>query len=111
MRPSPLVFFLIIIFLIWLDCYAYQATRFLIKDKSSLTKSVIRWFYIAQAIALIALTIYLRFSEYGTTASMFMLSIVFMAYASKLTAIAFVFIDDIRRVLNLFFAGRKRRYE
>lgn len=111
MPISPFLFIVMLAVMVWMDFYSFEATKLLIKEKSGLTKSVIRWLYITQAIALIALTIYLRFSEYGTTASMFMLSIIFMAYASKLTAIVFVFLDDIRRVLNLFFAGRKRRYE
>lgn len=97
--------------MVWMDIYAYQATKLLLKEKAAITKAIIKWAYITQSVVLIALAIYLRFSEYGTSSSMFILAIIFMAYASKLTAIVFVFIDDIRRILGLFFAGRKRRYE
>ena len=111
MRIAPLLFMIILLLMAWMDYYAYQATRTLMASKSSKTKRFMGVLYVLQAVVLIGLVIYLRFSIGGTTPAMFILSIVFMAYAAKLGAILFVFIDDIRRVLQLFFSGRKRRYE
>lgn len=111
MHISPFLFLITLAVMGWMDFYAYQATKVLIEDKKSAFKNWINRIYIVQAVVLISLTIYIRFMESGTTAFMFLLSIVFMAYGAKLFAIVFVFIDDIRRVLKLFFDGRKRRYE
>ncbi len=111
MRISPLFFMLMIAFLAWLDFYAYQATKTLIKDKSSSFRSLIRYAYLLQAIVVISLVVYLRFVQSGTVPFSFLISIVFMSYSAKLVAVIIIFFDDIRRVLSLFFAGRKRRYE
>lgn len=111
MHISPLLFVLIIAFLGWLDFYAYQATKTLIESKSDRFKSWVRYTYLLQAVSMMALVIYLRFVQQGTVHSSFLMSIVFMSYTAKLFAVVFVFFDDIRRVLSLFFAGRKRRYE
>ncbi|OEJ99943.1 metallophosphoesterase [Roseivirga misakiensis] len=111
MTISPVVFILLIALMIWMDYYAYQATRLVIKEKSAGFRKTVRAIYLAQAITLIVLTISLRWTTSGTVSSMFSLSIIFMAYTAKLIAIIITFIDDIRRVLSLFFSGRKRRYE
>ena len=111
MRPSPFTFFILTLFLVWLDYYAFQATRLLIKDKSKATIKGVRIAYIIQAILSIALVFYARYMQYGTTEFMFVLTFISMSYISKVVAIICVFIDDIRRVLTLFFTGRKRRYE
>ncbi len=111
MRISPLFFMLILAFLGWLDYYAYQATKTLIKGKSSGFRSLIRYGYLLQAVTLIGLVVYLRFVQSVTVPFSFLLSIVFMSYSAKQLAVIIIFFDDIQRVLRLFFAGRKRRYE
>ena len=111
MRPSPLSFFILILFLLWVEYYAFQAMRLLIKDKSQTTNKSIRIAYFIQALLSLGLLIYARFVQTGTVEFMFVLTFVFMSYLSKALAIVFVFIDDIRRVLKLFFTGRKKRYE
>ena len=111
MRISPLFFMLIVAFLGWLDYYAYQATKTLLIDKKSSVKTSVRYLYLIQAIAMLALVVYLRFVQAGTVPFSFLLSIIFMAYSAKLGAVIFIFFDDIRRVLGLFFSSRKRRYE
>jgi len=111
MRPSPFVFLILIVVLVWLEIYAYQATKTLIKKFKPRTKTFIRYAYLTQAIVMMGLVVFLWLSQTGTTSFMFMLSIIFMSYVGKLLAILFVFFDDIRRVLKWFFEGRKRRYE
>lgn len=111
MQMPLLVIFLLLIFLAWLDFYAYQATKTLLKEKKKELSAWIKWGYLVQAVIMLGLTLYLSLSQRGTTSFMFLLSIVFMGYLSKLLAVLFVFVDDIRRVLVWFFQGRKRRYE
>lgn len=111
MSISPLLFIVIMAFLGWLDYYAYQATKTLLIGKSNTVRSTVRYAYLVQAVVMLSLVVYLRFVQSGTVPFSFLMSIVFMSYAAKLVAVVFVFFDDIRRVLNLFFAGRRRRYE
>ncbi len=111
MSISPLFFIVIIAFLAWLDYYAYQATKTLLIGKSNIVRTTVRYVYLTQAIVMLSLAVYLRFVQSGTVPFSFLMSIVFMSYAAKLIAVIFVFFDDIRRVLSLFFAGRRRRYE
>ena len=111
MHIPLLVKLLILLFLAWLDVYAYQATKTLLKQKDRRFAKWVKWVYLAQGIVMFGLTTYLFFVQRGTVSFMFLLSIVFMSYAAKLLAVLFVFLDDIRRVLIWFFQGRKRRYE
>ena len=111
MRPSPFAFLILIIVLAWLDFYAYQATKMLIDKLKPKTRAVVKYLYLAQAIIMIGLVVFLWLAQTGTTSFMFLLSIIFMSYSAKLLAVLFVFFDDIRRVLQWFFEGRKRRYE
>lgn len=111
MRPSPIAFIILIVFLAWLDFYAYQATKTLLGKLKSRARKVIRYAYLTQAIAMMGLVMFLWLVQAGTTSFMFLLSIIFMSYAAKLLGVLFVFFDDIRRVLKWFFEGRKRRYE
>ncbi|WP_286757348.1 metallophosphoesterase [Roseivirga sp. UBA838] len=111
MRSNPLAFLLLVVFLAWLDFYAYQATKTLIDSWKPAAKRVVRYIYLAQAIVMLGLVVCLWLIQTGTVSFMFMLSIVFMSYMAKLLAVLFVFFDDIRRVLRWFFEGRKKRYE
>lgn len=111
MRPSPFAFLILIIVLAWLDFYAYQATKTLIHKLKPKTRTIVKYLYLAQAIIMIGLVVFLWLAQTGTTSFMFLLSIIFMSYSAKLLAVLFVFFDDIRRVLQWFFEGRKRRYE
>jgi len=111
MSISPLLFIVIMAFLGWLDYYAYQATKTLLIGKSNTARSTVRYAYLVQAIVMLSLAVYLRYVQSGTVPFSFLMSIVFMSYTAKLVAVVFVFFDDIRRVLSLFFAGRRRRYE
>ena len=111
MRSNPLAFLLLIVFLAWLDFYAYQATKTLVDSWKPAAKRVVRYIYLAQAIVMLGLVVCLWLIQTGTISFMFMLSIVFMSYMAKLLAVLFVFFDDIRRVLRWFFEGRKKRYE
>ncbi|MGW8121897.1 metallophosphoesterase [Roseivirga echinicomitans] len=109
MKFSAIWFILIILFLGWIELYAYQAANTLFKKIKSRRAKWLRRVYLFQAVAMIALVVYLRFSQTGTVSFNFLISIIFMSYLAKLMAIVFVFIDDIRRVIALFFAGNKRR--
>jgi len=111
MRPSPFAFLILVVILAWLDFYAYQATKTLISKFKPRLRSIIRYIYLAQAIIMLGMVVFLWLAQTGTTSFMFLLSIIFMSYAAKLLAVLFVFFDDIRRVLKWFFEGRKRRYE
>lgn len=111
MRPSPFAFLILIIVLAWLDFYAYQATKTLIDKLKPKSRLIVKYLYLAQAIIMIGLVVFLWLAQTGTTSFMFLLSIIFMSYSAKLLAVLFVFFDDIRRVLQWFFEGRKRRYE
>lgn len=111
MRFSPLAFFLVVIFLVWLDFYAYQATKVLLGKLKPRTKLIVRYAYLAQAVIMLLMVFFLWLIQSGTTNFMFLLSFIFMSYSAKLLAVLFVFFDDIRRVLRWFFQGRKKRYE
>lgn len=111
MRPSPLAFIILSVVLIWLDIYAYQATRTLLTKVKPKTRQLIRYLYLAQGIIMFGMVTYLWLAQTGTTRFMFLISFIFMSYAAKLLAVIFVFFDDIKRVLIWFFEGRKRRYE
>lgn len=111
MRFSPLAFFLVVIFLVWLDFYAYQATKVLLGKLNPRTKLIVRYAYLAQAVIMLLMVFFLWLIQSGTTNFMFLLSFIFMSYSAKLLAVLFVFFDDIRRVLKWFFQGRKKRYE
>ena len=111
MRLSPLAFFLVIIFLVWLDIYAYQATKLLLGKLKPRTKLFLRYAYLGQAVIMLLMVLFLWLIQSGTTNFMFLLSFIFMSYSAKMLAVLFVFFDDIRRVLKWFFQGRKRRYE
>ncbi len=111
MPVSTIQFLLIIVVLIWIDFYAYQAINTLItKSKAPFSKWV-NGIYLTQAIALIGLVIYLRFTQYGTVPFSFMASAIFMAYLAKLVIVLFVLTDDFRRVIKWFFGKKKARSE
>ena len=111
MRPSPFAFLILIVFFVWLDFYAYQATKTLLGKLKPGTRKVLRYAYLTQAVVMLGMVIVLWLAQTGTTHFMFLLSFIFMSYMAKLLAVLFVFFDDIRRVLKWFFEGRKRRYE
>ncbi len=111
MRVSPLAIFIVLVILSWLDIYAYQATKTLLKNHNLKWQKGIKWFYWIQAIAFQGIALYLWQSQRSTAEFMFLMAIICMAYFGKLLAVLFVFIDDIRRVLKYFFEGRKRRHE
>lgn len=109
MRVSPLAIFIVMLVLAWLDFYAYQATKTLLKNHRLNWAKAVRWFYLIQAVAFQGVSLYLWQSQRSTKEFMFLMAIICMAYFGKLLAVLFVFIDDIRRVLIYFFEGRKRR--
>lgn len=112
MRVSPIAIFIVMIILAWLDLYAYQATKELLKNhRLKKWAKGVKWFYLIQAIAFQGITLYLWQSQRSTAEFMFLMAVISMAYFGKLLAILFVFIDDIRRVLIYFFEGRKRRHK
>lgn len=111
MPPNNFTFFLLLIFLVWVEVYAYQATKTVISKKKDSTKRLISYLYLGQAIAVFGLMIYLRFSQYGTVPFSFLISVVFMTYTAKLMGVIFVFIDDFRRVIKWFFDRKKNRRE
>ncbi|MCE7996670.1 MAG: metallophosphoesterase [Roseivirga sp.] len=111
MPPNNFTFFLLLIFLVWVEVYAYQATKTVISKKRESTKRWIKYLYLGQAVAVFGLMIYLRFSQYGTVPFSFLISIVFMTYTAKLVGVIFVFIDDFRRVIKWFFDRKKNRRE
>lgn len=109
MPPNNFTFFLILIFLAWVEVYAYQATKTVIVKKKESTKKWVKGLYLGQAIAVFGLMLYLRFSQYGTVTFSFLISMVFMTYMAKLVGMIFVFIDDFRRVIKWFFDRKKNR--
>lgn len=111
MPPNNFIFFLLLIFLVWLEVYAFQATKTVISKKKESTRRLIRYLYLGQAVAVFGLMIYLRFSQYGTVRFSFLISVVFMTYTAKLMGVIFVFIDDFRRVIKWFFDRKKNRRE
>ncbi len=100
---------LIIAFMVWIDFYAYQATNTLISKSKAPFSKWVNGIYIFQAVSLIGLVLYLRFSQAGTVPFSFLVSIIIMAYSAKLLAIIFVLIDDFRRVIKWFFERRRAR--
>ena len=90
------------------EYYAFQATRLLVRDKS---KTTIKGVSIATVVQAVFLGGLCTFMQTGTTEFMFVLTFIFMSYLSKITAILFIFIDDIRRLITLFYSGRKRRHK
>jgi predicted MPP superfamily phosphohydrolase len=102
-------FFIIVSLLLWIEFYAYQATKTLLKNINVNKATWIKRIYLFQALTIISLVVYARFIQTGTVAFSFLLTVIFMSYTAKLIGVVFVFIDDIRRVLTLFFEGRKKR--
>jgi predicted MPP superfamily phosphohydrolase len=102
-------FFIIVSLLLWIEFYAYQATKTLLKNINANKATWIKRIYLFQALTIISLVVYARFIQTGTVAFSFLLTVIFMSYTAKLIGVVFVFIDDIRRVLTLFFEGRKKR--
>lgn len=111
MPPNSFTFFLVLFFLVWVEIYAYQATKTVIAKKKASTQKWIKRLYLGQAIAVFGLMLYLRFSQYGTVTFSFMVSFVFMTYTAKLVGLIFVFIDDFRRVIKWFFDRKRTRRE
>ena len=111
MNFSILSFILIVLFLSWIELYAYQATKTILKNVKDSRAKLYKRLYLLQAIVMMGLVIYIRFRQGGTVTFSFLLSIIFMSYSAKLLGLVFVFIDDIRRAIALFFAGIKRRRE
>lgn len=111
MPPNNFTFFLILFFLVWVEIYAYQATKTVISKKKVSTQKWIKGLYLGQAIAVFGLMLYLRFSQYGTVTFSFLVSFVFMTYTAKLVGLVFVFIDDFRRVIRWFFDRKRARRE
>lgn len=109
MPPSNFTFFLILVFLAWVEVYAFQATRTVIRNKKTRARNWIRGLYLAQAVLAFGLMIYLRFSQYGTVTFSFLISIIIMTYTAKLVGMIFVFLDDFRRVIKWFFDKKKDR--
>ena len=94
-----------------MEYYAFQATRLLVRDKSKTTIKGVSIATVVQAVMSLFLVVYVRFMQTGTTEFMFVLTFIFMSYLSKITAILFIFIDDIRRLITLFYSGRKRLHK
>jgi uncharacterized protein len=110
MHISLLTFLIVVSLLVWIEFYAYQASKTLLNTIKSSRAKWLKRIYLLQALAMIGLVFYARFSQAGTVTFSFVLSIIFMSYTAKLLGLVFVFIDDIRRVLTLFFEGRKKRH-
>tara|TARA_R110001592_G_scaffold80822_4_gene240358 strand:+ start:2572 stop:3819 length:1248 start_codon:yes stop_codon:yes gene_type:complete len=109
MRFSAFSFIIIVLLLSWIELYAYQATKTLLKNVKANRAKWLKRIYLLQAIVMMTLVFYLFLSQAGTVAFSFIISIIFMSYSAKLVGLVFVFIDDIRRAIALFFAGKKRR--
>lgn len=105
------VIFIVVVFLVWIEWYAYQATRTLISKKSARFAQVIKWLYLVQAVLSLAGFTYLATLQRGTVGFSFLLSIIFMAYSAKLLAVVVTFFDDFRRVIKWFFERKKARRE
>ena len=103
------VFFLILIFLLWIEWYAFQATRTLIANKSDRFKKTVRLAYAIQAVLSFGLVLYATFMQTGTLSFSFILSAIFMTYTAKLLAMVVTFFDDFRRVIKWFFDRKKAR--
>ena len=95
-------FFLILVFLLWIEWYAFQATRTLIANKSDRFKKTVRLAYAIQAVLSFGLVFYATFLQTGTVSFSFLLSTIFMIYTAKLVAMVVIFIDDFRRVIKWF---------
>jgi len=109
MQVSVFQFLLLLLVLVWLDFYAYQAINTLLsKSKAPFNKWVNR-IYFGQTVFFIGLVIYLRFYQPGTVNFSFMITAIAMSYIAKLFAIVFVLIDDFRRVMKWFFQKKKLR--
>lgn len=111
MRLGNFKFFLILFLLVWVEVYAYQATKTIIAKKKASTRKWIKGLYLLQTILSLGLVIYLRFAQYGTVTSNFIMTFVFISYLAKLFGLVFVFIDDFRRVIKWFFDKKRNRRE
>ena len=109
MRFGYFQLFIIIAFLLWLEFYAFKATKVLIRNKSRRFSNWVKGLYYGQAAAMLGLIGFLSFQQSGTVQFSFLLTVIFMAYSAKLLAIIFIFIDDIRRVVKFYFDRRKAR--
>jgi len=102
-------FLLILILLLWIEWYAFQATKTLIAKKSKRFAKAVRLAYVIQATLSFGLVIYVSFLQTGTVSFSFYITIIFMTYTAKLVAMIITFIDDFRRVIKWFFDRKKVR--
>ena len=104
-------FFLFLVFLLWVEWYAFQATKTLLAKKSKGFARAVKVAYAIQAVLSFALIFYAVFLQRGTVSFSFILTAIFMAYTSKLVAVVITFFDDFRRVITWFFNRRRARRE
>lgn len=92
--------FILLIFLLLIDYYVFQAVFFVSKDWSVLLKGFFRYgFWVITALTTVAILWYYYGDpyKYGSTLRNLVLTGVFMAYFSKLFAVFFILMDDVQR--------------
>lgn len=109
MRLGNGALFLLLAFLIWVEWYAYQATRTLIAKKTERFAQTVKWVYLLQALLSFGLVIYVMFVQPGTVRFSFIFSVITMIYTAKLLGMVVTFFDDFRRVIKYFFDRKKAR--
>jgi len=109
MQVSVFQFILLLLILVWIDFYAYQAINTLLSKSKAPFNKWVNGIYFGQTLFFIGLVIYLRFYQPGTVNFSFLVTAIAMSYIAKLFAIVFVLIDDFSRVIKWFFAKKKLR--
>lgn len=97
--------FILLIFLLLIDYYVFQAVFFVSKDWSVLLKGFFRYgFWVITALTTVAILWYYYGDpyKYGSTLRNLVLTGVFMAYFSKLFAVFFILMDDVQRGVRWF---------
>lgn len=92
--------FILLIILLLIDYYVFQAVYFVSKDWSAFLKGFFRYgFWVITALTTAAILWYYYGDpyKYGSTLRNLVLTGVFMAYFSKLFAVLFVLMDDLQR--------------
>ncbi len=100
------MFFGIVLFVLLVDIYVWQAIKTLLKNKSKLYRSIIKWAYwtipVLFLLVLLGENIWHYFDGNKIARTWFM-AMFFVIYVSKLVTALFVLLDDIKRLFMLIW--------
>lgn len=97
---------LLLVFLLALDIYAFQAVRLLAQNWTAIVRTTVYavyWAIPVIAIAMIVLSTRYDLASWNKTAFTLLRAFIFIAYFSKFVIVAILLVDDVRRLLGVVF--------